>query len=65
MNEEKHLCPVCGKREFEEYDSYEFCPVCKWHDDAILTEYPDDARGYYHMTLNEAKEAYANGQEIY
>lgn len=65
MNEEKHFCPVCGKHEFEEYDSYEFCPVCKWHDDAILTEYPDDARGYYHMTLNEAKEAYANGQEIY
>lgn len=64
MTDGKHLCPVCGKHEFEEYDSYEFCPVCKWHDDALLTDHPDDMRGYYHMTLNEAREAYKNGQEI-
>lgn len=65
MTEGRHSCPVCGKHEFEEFDSLEFCPVCKWHDDMLLTKYPDDARGYYHMTLNEAREAYKNGQEIH
>lgn len=45
-------------------DGKHLCPVCKWHDDALLTDHPDDMRGYYHMTLNEAREAYKNGQEI-
>ena len=22
-------CPVCDKYEFEEYDDYDICPVCK------------------------------------
>lgn len=65
MNEDgKHLCPVCGKYEFPEYDSFEFCPVCKWIDDSILTIEPN-LRGFYHMNFNEAREAYKNGEEIY
>ena len=64
MTDEKHICPVCGKYEFQEYDSFEFCPIGKWHDDALLTKEPDMS-GYYKMSLNEAREAYKNGQEIY
>jgi hypothetical protein len=64
MADEKHICPVCEKHEFTEYNSYDFCPICKWHDDAILTDYPD-LSGYYKMSLNEAREAYKNGQEIF
>lgn len=63
MTKQKHICPVCGKHEFEEYDSFDFCPICKWIDDATLTHCPD-LSGYYKMSLNEAKEAYANGREI-
>lgn len=63
MTNQKHMCPVCGKHEFEEYDSFDFCPVCKWIDDAGLTRHPD-LRGYYKMNLNEAREAYKNGQKI-
>jgi uncharacterized Zn finger protein (UPF0148 family) len=63
MTDGKHMCPVCGKHEFEEYDSYEFCPECNWIDDAVLTENPD-LRGYYKMNLNEAKKAYHDGKKI-
>lgn len=62
-NEERHICPVCEKHIFEEEDSFDFCPICKWMDDSVLTKFPDMA-GYYKMTLNEAKEAYKNGKEI-
>lgn len=62
-NSERHICPVCGKYEFTERNSYDFCPVCKWFDDEILTEIPT-LRGFYHMNLNEAREAYKNGEEI-
>lgn len=31
--ETKHLCPVCGKYEFEERDSFDMCTVCGWFDD--------------------------------
>ena len=48
---------------FTEKNSYEFCPVCKWFDDEILTEVPT-LRGFYHMNLIEAREAYKNGKEI-
>ena len=47
------MCPVCGKHEFEEYDSFDFCPICKWIDDAGLTRHPD-LSGYYKMNLNQA-----------
>ena len=60
---EKHVCPVCGKYVFTEKNSYESCPVCKWFDDEILTEVPT-LRGFYHMNLIEAREAYKNGKEI-
>ena len=59
----RHICPVCGKHYFEEYDSFDFCPVCKWHDDALLTKNPE-MRGYYRMNLREAREAYEKGEPI-
>lgn len=49
------LCPVCGKFEFEESDDYHICPVCKWENDGLQYDNPDDAGGANHLSLNEAK----------
>ena len=61
---DRHLCPVCGKYEFEEHNSLEICEVCFWQDDAVQTNDPDFRGGANHMSLNEAKAAYAAGQKI-
>ena len=36
----KHLCPVCGRTVFREYDSYEICSFCGWEDNAFQEEHP-------------------------
>ncbi len=60
-----HPCPVCGKFEFDYFDSFDKCPICGWVDDRIMTEvYPDKGGGALHMSLNEAKDAYAKGKKI-
>ena len=61
---DRHLCPVCGKYEFEEYGSYDICEVCGWEDDAVQAEHPDLKGGANRMSLNEARAAYAAGQQI-
>ena len=61
---DKHKCPVCGKYEFEEYDSYDICETCTWSDDAFQEKNPDFAGGANKMSLNQAKEAYKNGEQI-
>ena len=60
----EHVCPVCGKYMFEEEDSFDYCPVCGWGDDKFQEENPDYKGGYNRMSLNQAREAYANGKEI-
>jgi len=60
---EKVLCPVCEKHIFTE-DS-ELCPVCNWTHWFLQEEHPDLKNMDNIMSLNEAKEAYKNGIEIY
>lgn len=59
-----HKCPVCGKYEFDEYDSYDICPVCGWEDDAYQIENPDDDCGANNVCLNKAIEMYKQGKKI-
>lgn len=61
----KHKCPVCGKFEFESYNSLEMCDVCGWSDDAIQEENQNYKGGGNEMNLKEAVEAYKNGEKIY
>lgn len=63
-NSGAHLCPVCGKFEFEERSSMELCDVCNWLDDAVSERESDHAGGGNYMTLNQAKEAYKRGEIV-
>lgn len=40
-----HPCPVCGRKMFQEYDSYEICEFCGWEDNAFRRRIPIRAAG--------------------
>ena len=46
---ESYICPVCGKYTFESAGEFEICPVCNCAN---------------HMSLNQAREAWKNGQKV-
>lgn len=56
-----HKCPVCGKYEFDSWNSYDICPECGWEDDSMQEEAPDDDLGANGMSLNEYKADYESG----
>ncbi len=56
-----HKCPVCGKYEFPEFDSFDVCPVCGWEDDWIQEDDPDFG-GANWETLNGCKALYKAGK---
>lgn len=60
----KHICPICGKHEFPEENSFDICPVCNWEDDADQEENPDEENGANRMSLNQAREAWKNGEKV-
>lgn len=54
-----HICPVCGKTMFSEYDSYEICNFCGWEDEAMQEEEPDLHGGFANRdSLNQCREKY-------
>lgn len=54
----KHECPVCKKHEFQNYDSFEYCPVCGWMDDAYQEANPDEGSLSNSVCLNTARKNY-------
>lgn len=62
--EEGIKCPVCGKYTFEEYNDMDICDECWWLNDGIQMNNPDYKGGGNHMSLNEAKAAYAAGKKV-
>lgn len=54
---EKLPCPVCGKRMVEEF---EICDECGWENTGII----NIDGGPNEMTLEEAREAYKNGEKV-
>ncbi len=58
-------CPVCGNLSFPDYeDSFVICPVCSWTDHQYQNENPDEDLLENRMSLNQAREAWKNGQPI-
>ena len=62
--DQKHLCPVCGKFEFESRLSLEICDECGWQDDVFDEDAPDSISGANEMSIEEAREAYKNGEKV-
>ena len=54
---EKFPCPVCGKRMVEEF---EICDEGGWENTGII----NIDGGPNEMTLEEAREAYKNGEKV-
>ena len=60
-NQYKHSCPVCGKYEFEERDSFDMCPFCGWFDDNLQLVKPD-LSGRNPLCLKEYKKKWEAGE---
>lgn len=58
---ETNICPVCGKTTLE---YMEICDVCEWQNDLVQLRHPDMEGGANNMSLNQAKEAWKNGEPI-
>ena len=58
-------CPVCGRISFmARVGSYEICD-CGWQDDKQYYKNPNyNPGGANEMTLNEARAAYAKGEQV-
>ncbi|MDD6683258.1 MAG: CPCC family cysteine-rich protein [Clostridiales bacterium] len=58
---ETNKCPVFGKTELQDF---EICSVCDWENEHHQMDHPDFGGGANNMSLNEAREAYKNGNKI-
>ncbi len=61
---ESYVCPVCSKYTFEKAGDFDICEVCGWQDDLVQLDDPDEEDCANHMSLNQAKEAWKNGQKV-
>lgn len=63
-NSGAHLCPICGKFEFDEENSLDLCENCNWRDDGLYTDNHDYCGGGGLLSFNQAKEAYKRGEIV-
>lgn len=55
---ERHICPVCGKYDFDDPDSDDESENCGWISDWYDEKYPDEDGGVNDVSLYEAIENY-------
>lgn len=63
MNGE-HICPVCEKHTFTAVNSYDYCPVCDWQDDAVQNADHDYTGGANSWSVNQAKADWQKRQAV-
>lgn len=61
--EDEIICPVCKQYIFTPDNIY--CPVCNWCQSSFQELHPDWKNMDNLMSLEEAREAYKEGREIY
>lgn len=57
----KFVCPCCGHFTLTQpgIGTFEICPVCGWENDNVQYEDPDFPAGANEVSLNEARQNYA------
>ena len=58
----RHLCPVCGKYEFESRGSFDLCEECGWQDDPMQESEETDEGGANPEGLRFARILYKAGK---
>jgi anaerobic ribonucleoside-triphosphate reductase len=58
------VCSCCGQKTLPKDSVFMVCKVCGWEDDEIQNLEPDYAGGANHISLNEAKKAWAEGRPL-
>lgn len=58
----KQVCACCEKGVVGFFD---ICKICGWQNDDLQNREPDFDGGANEMSLNEAKQAYKEGKEIF
>jgi len=58
----RHLCPVCGKYEFESHGSFDLCEECGWQDDPMQESEETDEGGANPEGLRFARILYKAGK---
>jgi hypothetical protein len=48
-----HACPCCGKETLPDIGEFDICTVCKWEDDPLQRNDPNDEMGANTKSLNQ------------
>ncbi len=48
-------CPVCGKYDFPEENTFDICEICGWENDGVQAADHNYAGGANHLSVNEAR----------